>query len=94
MPRWTYITLRGEATNTLGHRINNIRVDIPALVKPSERKFQGVEVSHIIGIIQRTEHHLTLDIPELKEISFSGFHVMPAKTWREPIQERLDRRIL
>ena len=93
MPRWPTILSRWETTDTFGHGVDDIGVNIPALVKPRERKLERVQVGYVICVVQRTEHNLALNIADLEEVSLLGPHPHAALPGREPVEERLDRRI-
>ena len=94
MPCRPTVLGRRETSDTFGHRIHNVWVDVAALVEPCEGQFQRVQVGYIVGVIQRPEHNLALHVAHFEEVGLGGTHVLTALARREPVEEGLDRRIL
>ncbi len=94
MPCGTTILAGGIPPNPLGHGVHDVGVDVAAFVEPRESHFQRVQVRHIVSVIQRPEHDLTLHVPHFEEVGLDRLHELPTLAGREPVEESLDGRVL
>ena len=85
MPCRPTVFRTGETPDTLRHRVHNVRMDIPALVKPRSSQLQGVQVGYVVCIIERTKHDLSFNITYLEVVGLRRSHVLAALPGWEPV---------
>jgi hypothetical protein len=70
--------------------LEDIAINFSKLIHDREAGLQGEQSSHVITVIESTEHHLAFDIAEFQEELVIGLEVHPRHAIGEPIEEVRD----